>query len=191
MVDPELGDAADGGVFDDIGSVQTAAQPYFKDAGVCGMLGEGEEGGGGSDFEEAGPDAFGHVQHAGQIMGERFVADQLTVEADAFVEADEMGRGEHMDAPAVCFERGAQEGAGRAFAVGACDMEDGRQRAVRIAQPVEQAGDTFKTQYVRTGRQRSEPIQLRLDRRVVRNGVVGHGPMFLARSRQAAARGAR
>ncbi len=77
-------------------------------------------------------------------MGEGFVADEMAVKADAFVEAGEVRRGEDVNAPAVRLQCGAEEGAGWAFPVGARDMEDGRQRAVRIAQAVEQPGDAIE-----------------------------------------------
>jgi hypothetical protein len=175
VVPRKLGDAADYGLFDDIGGVKAAAQTHFDDAGVGGMLGEGKKGGGGGDFEEAGADPFCDIEDAGEIGGQRFVGNQLAADPDAFVEAHQMGRGEDMDGLPVRFERGAQEGAGRAFAVGASNMEDRRQGAVRIADAVEQLGDALQTQYVGAGRQGRKAVELGLDARIIGDGVVGHG----------------
>ena len=70
--------------------------------------------------------------------GERFVVDQPAGDPDALVEADEVRAGEDMDRVARRFERGAEEGAGRALAVGAGDVEDRRKLVLRAAEPVEQ-----------------------------------------------------
>ena len=118
------------GRFDDVGRVEPAAEPDLDDAGVGGGAGEGEEGGGGGRLEEADLHAVGGVERLGEQGGQRVVLDQLPGEADALVEADQMGAGVDMGAEPGRLDRGAQEGAGRALAVGAGDMEDRRQRAL-------------------------------------------------------------
>ena len=51
-------------------------------------------------------------------------------------------------------DRRAQERAGRALAVGAGDVEHGRQSTVRIAEPGEQLRDTIQSQHVCAGGER-------------------------------------
>ena len=70
-------------------------------------------------------------------------------------------------------DRRAQEGAGRALAVGAGDMEDGRQRPFRIAEPVEQGRNPLQPQYVAAGRKERQPVELGLDAGIVGTGAVG------------------
>ena len=95
--------------------------------------------------------------------GERVVVDQRAGEPDALVEADQMRAGEHVDACARGFERGAQEGAGRALAVGPGDMEHRRQRVLRTAEPVEQGGDAGEAEPVAARRQQARRSSCGLD----------------------------
>ena len=138
VVEAELGDAADGGRGDDVGGVEPAAEADLDDAGVGRRARESEEGGRGGRLEEADLDPVRGVERLREQVGERFVLDQLAGEPDALVEADEMRAGIDVGREAGRLDRGAQEGAGRALAVGAGDMEDRRQPTLRIAEPVEQ-----------------------------------------------------
>ena len=95
--------------------------------------------------------------------GELVVVDQPAGDADALVEADEVRAGEDVDRVARRLERGAQEGAGRALAVGAGDVEDRRQAILRTAEPVEQRGDALQPEAIAGGRERRQPVELRLD----------------------------
>ncbi len=174
MVDAELGDAADQRRGDDVGRVQPAAKADFDDAGIGRMFGKGKEGHRRRHLEEARPDVARNIEHAGEIGGQRIIRDQRSVQPDPLIEAHQMGGGEHMDAAPFRLQRGAQEGAGRAFAVGARDMEHRRQRAMRVAQPLQQAGDAVQPQYVRPRRQCGEPVELGLDLWIVGNRVIGH-----------------
>jgi hypothetical protein len=106
---------------------------------------EGEEDCGGGHLEEAGTIAFGQafrsVQNLGQNGGQRIVLDQMPGDADPFVIAHQMRLGGAVDAQALRLQHGAQIGAGAALAIGARDMEHGRQMVLRIAQRVQQGVD--------------------------------------------------
>jgi TolB-like protein len=56
-------------------------------------------------------------------------------------------------------------------------MENGRELMMRVAEPIQQGGDTSKSQYVLAGRQHRQPVKLRLNGRVSGSSVVRHvGP---------------
>src|SRR3546814_10553424 len=115
MVDAGRGDAARRGGRDDVGRVQTTAEPDLYDAIVGGDARKGEEGGGGGDFEEARLQVGGNVKHVFEEGGEQPIVDQLAGEADAFVEADEVRAGVGVDAAPLRLQDRAEEGAGRAL----------------------------------------------------------------------------
>ena len=120
------------------------------------------------------------IERFGEERGELGILDQLPGNADAFVEADQMRAGEDVDLVPGSFERGAQEGAGRALAVGAGDMEDGREPVLRPAEAVEQCGDALEPEAVAGIDRRSQPVELRLDRRIGRAREVGHQAAFFS-----------
>src|SRR3546814_15134521 len=88
MVEAERGDAAGRGRRDDVGRVQTTAEPDLYDAIVGGDARKGEEGGGGGDFEEARLQVGGNVKHVFEEGGAQPIVDQLAGEA-----AGKIGRG--------------------------------------------------------------------------------------------------
>ena len=174
MIDAEAGDAADQRAGDDIGGVESSAQADLDDAGIRRMLGEGEEGGGGGDFEEARLEAFGDVEDAAEVRGKVGVGDQRAGQANTLVEADEVRAGVDVDGVPCRFQHGAQEGAGGAFAVGPGNVEDGRQAVLGVVKAFEQRGDALQPERVATGRERGEAIELGLDGGSIGTGVVGH-----------------
>ena len=106
-----------------IGAVVAAAQAHLDDADIGGGAGEGLEGQGRGDLEEADRLArIGGLDHIGQLV-QRLVADQGPGDADAFGEAHQVRRGQHMHLQARRLADGAHEGAGRALAVGAGDVD--------------------------------------------------------------------
>ena len=179
VIEAEAGDPADQRRFDDVGRVEPSAEADLEDAGVGRRAGEGEQGGGGGDFEEARIDSVAGVERFGEQSGELIVLDQLSGDADAFVEADEVRAGEDVDRVPGGLERGAQESAGRTLAVGAGDMEDGRKPVLRPAEAVEQRGDAVEPEAVAGVDRRSQPVELRLDRGIGRAREVGHHAAFL------------
>ena len=166
MVVAELGDAADQRRLDDVGRVEPAAQPDLDDAGVGGRAGEGEKGGGGGRLEEAQLHRAGRFEHLGQDGGQRLILDQPPGEADALVEADEMRAGIDMGLEPRRLQRGAQEGAGRALAVGAGDVEDGRQRPLRDCRASRASAEMRSSPRMSPpGERPRQPVELRLDER--------------------------
>src|SRR3546814_2741558 len=114
-----------------------------------------------------------------QQRREQRVVDQRSGEADALVEADEVGAGVGVDAASLRFEGRAQEGAGRSLAVGAGDVEGTGELELRIAEPRAQLGDTLEPQNVAPRRQRGETIELGMDGGVVGVGVGGAGQGYI------------
>ena len=85
-----------------------------------------------------------------------------------------MRAGEGMDLVAARLERRAQEGDGRAFAVGPGDVEDGRKLVLRAAEPLEQGGDPLEPEPVAGRRKHRQAVELGLDVRVGRAREIGH-----------------
>ncbi len=100
----------------------------------------------------------------GQRVGELVVFDQPAAagmaDAEALVEPDQIGRGVDMHALAGRFEDGADEGDGRALAVGPGHMDHRRQMPLRMAERRQQALDAIERQIDAFGMQRQ---QARLD----------------------------
>lgn len=163
MIDAKLGDAGNEWAGDDVGRVEPAAQADLDNAGVGRGTGEGEKSGCGGNFEEACADVAGDIEHFPEQGGEGVVVDQVAGDADSFVEADEMRAGIDMRGEAGGLDRGAEKGAGRAFAVGAGDMEDRWQAVLRVAETGEQRRDALKAKDVGTGGERPEAVELMLD----------------------------
>ncbi len=162
MVEPQLRDAADDRGGDDIGRIEPAAEPDLDDADIRRDAGEGEEGGGGGDLEEAGADAFGDVEHLGEQFGQRRIVDQGAGEADALVEADQVRAGVDMRLEAGGLGGGADERASRSLAVGAGDMDHRWQLQLGMAESVHEDRDPLQAEDIGAGRQRGEPLQLAL-----------------------------
>ena len=180
MVEREAGDRGDQRAVDDVGRVEAAAEPDFEDQGVGGHALEREERRGRGDFEETRLHALGGVDHFGEERGQCVVVDQRPGKPDALVEADEVGAGERVDAVPGGFERGAQEGAGRALAVGPRDMEHRRQAVVRIAETAEQGEDALEAEDVGGVDRRAETVELGLDRGVGGHREIRHYAAFFA-----------
>ncbi len=174
VVDSQSGDAARGGRGEHVGCIEPSAEPDLDDAGIGGGARKGEEGGGGRRLEKARRDILAAVEHLGEQRRERGVGDQAAGNADPLVETHEMRAGIGVDALAVGFEHRAQEGDGRALAVGPRDMEHRRQREVRIAEPPEQRGDARQAEHVAPRRKHFQSVELRLDGGIGRTRGIGH-----------------
>ena len=113
-------------------------------------LAHGDEGGGGGAFEHRGLGprlVYGRldpVEHGVQVR----VLDQSPGQPDAFVEPHQMRRGVGVDAQARRLGDGADEGDGRALAVGPGDMDHRRQAVLRVAEG---------------GAQHAHPLQRQID----------------------------
>ena len=85
--------------------------------------------------------------------------DQPAGEADALVEADEMGRGVDMHRSARRLEDRPQIGQDRALAVGAGDMDRGRRLALGVAERGQQPLDATQRQVDDLGVKARQPFQ--------------------------------
>jgi hypothetical protein len=85
-----------------------------------------------------------------QRVRERLIADELAAigisETEALIEAHQMRRGIDMHTAASRFEHRSHEGDGRALAIRARDMDDGRQLPLRMAERPEHSPHPFKRQ---------------------------------------------
>jgi len=75
-------------------------------------------------------------------------------------------------------DRGSKEGAGRALAVGAGDVEDRRQPLLRIAEAGEKGGNPLEAENVGARGQGREPVELMLDGGMAGDGVVQDLPPY-------------
>ncbi len=163
MVDADAGDAGDERAGDDVGRVEAAAEPDLEDRRVRWRACESDQRRSGRHLEEARLDPVAMVEHFAEKRGEHFIIDQLAGDADALVEADEVGAGKGVNGPARCFDRGAEEGDRRAFAVGAGDMEHGGKGVLWPSQSLEQGGDALQAEMVAGRRDGAKAVELRLD----------------------------
>ena len=101
------------------------------------------------------------------------LVDQLAGQSDALVKPRQMRRGVGVDPPARALQPGAQHRQRRALAVGTRNMNDRRQRVLRIAQRVQEAPDPIECQIDDLGVQRHHPLQNKVGTRTGRNHGVG------------------
>ena len=116
--------------------------------------------------------AGSRIVHFGQKRCKLLVVDQPVGDADALVEPDQMRAGEDVDAVTGRLQRRAEEGAGRALAVGSGDMENRRQMVLGTPEPIQQREDAFEPELIAGGRQLGQAVELRLDVGVRRAGEV-------------------
>ena len=180
VVDAERGDPAHRRTVDDVGGIQPAAEADLDDARIGWGPRESEEGGRGGHLEEARLDVGADVEDLFEQRGQRLVLDQAAGDADALVEADQVRAGESVDLVTRGLQPGAQERAGRSLAVGAGDVEHGRQRVLRAAERVEQPRDPVEPELVAAGREQRQAVELRLDGRAVRPREIGHQAAFFS-----------
>ena len=140
-------------MIDDVGRVEPAAEPDLDDCRIGRRTGEGQEGGRRRRLEEARLDTVARLPDLLQQCRELAILDQPAGNSDALIEAHEVRACEGMDIVARRLQRGAQESAGRALAVGAGDVEHRRQGVLGPSETIEQAGDSVETKTVPTGRQ--------------------------------------
>jgi hypothetical protein len=76
------------------------------------------------------------------------------------------------------FEGGAEEGAGRTFAVGAGNVENRWQRIMRASQPVEQLSDAVEPEAVAARRKQGQAFELCPNGRMIRPREVRHQAAF-------------
>src|SRR5215469_6501537 len=143
---------------DDIGGVKAAAEADFVDGDVerarceCEKSHRGdalEKGGMGVKFS-GGQERFDGIVEPGPECGEVVVGDFGTVDADAFVHALEVRRSVKAGAEAGSSEDRIQHCSRGAFAVGTGNV-DARDRAMRVAEPGGESGDSFEAEFLNPG----------------------------------------
>ena len=168
MIDRHRRDDAHKRTLDHIGGVEPAAEPDFEKQNVGGMAREQKKRRGGLDLEHRDRRVAVPGFAFGQRLGQRGIVDELAAalaaDAKALVEVDQIGRGIDVHALAGRFEDRAHEGNGRAFAVGAGDMDQRRQFLFRMIERGKQALDAIERQVDALGMQRQEPRQDGVDR---------------------------
>jgi hypothetical protein len=119
---------------DHIGRIEPSAEPGLEQQDVGVRARKGEIGRGGRELEEG--DRLALIRRLALVEQgqQRRIADLLARHHDALVEAHEMGRSVKMHRVSRCLQHRPQEGEDRALAVGPGDMEDGRQRALGMAE---------------------------------------------------------
>ena len=161
---------ADQRALDDIGRIEPAAEAHLEDAGVGGRAREGEEGGGGRDLEEARLDAAAASSTSASKLGEQLVLDQRPAMRMRSLKRTRCGLVKAWTVWPAASSAARRKATGRAFAVGAGDMEDGRQAVLRAA---EQRSSTIQPDAAPRprrsrwpgGRASKRPVELRLDAR--------------------------
>ena len=143
-------------------------RPVSSSRMSAGMPGEGEEGCAGGDLEEG--DGLAAIRPLAFLQQgqQRLLADQRPGQPDALVEAHQMGRDIGMHAIARRLQHRPQIGDDRALAVGAGDMDDGRELELRMAEARKQAPGPVEGEVDDLGMQLGEPLQ----------DAVGPGPLL-------------
>jgi hypothetical protein len=153
---------------DHVGGVETAAQADFEQSHIGRVAREQDEGGRRFDLEHGdrrvaiGALAFG--QHRSELVIGDERAAARPAEAEAFVDAHQIGRGVNVNAQSRRFENGAQERDGRALAVGAGDMDHRREPAMRVVERVQNTPDAIESEIDPPRMQREQPRDDRINR---------------------------
>ena len=159
VVDRDGGDRGERGARDDVGGVEPAAEAHLQERVVRRSPREGQERGAGGDLEVgdggAGVDGLALVERVEQ----RVLGDELARDAHPLVEAHQMRRGVGVHAQAGGLEPRTHHGDRGALAVGARDVDHGRQGVLRVAQRVQEPPDPVEHQVDALGVQRHEPIE--------------------------------
>ena len=168
MIDRHRRDDAHKRPLDHIGGVEPAAEPDFEKQDVGRVAREQQKRRRGLDLEYRDRRVAVPGFAFGQRLGQRGIVDELAAavaaDAEALVETDQIGRGIDMHALAGRFQDRAHEGDGRAFAVGAGDMDQRRQLLFGMIERGKQALDAVERQVDALGMQRQEPRQDGVDR---------------------------
>lgn len=160
---------------DDVGGVEASAEAGLPNDQIHPGFGEPEQGEDGGELEEGGFElrrrGLDGSAESGCQASEGFVGNGGSVDADAFVEPDEVGGGVESDASTGGAVDGVEHGADGTLAVGARDMDE-MEGFVRIA---DQAGEATR------GFQSGLEAEL-LEREQVGQCLgVGHGPRRIPR----------
>jgi hypothetical protein len=143
---------------DHVGGIEAAAEAHLQDRCIGRSLGEGQQGRGRRDLEEGDGVAGIGTLRARQHVGKLGLADGVSLavgagQLDALAEAHQMRRGVDVHALAGCLQHGLEIGRSRALAVGAGNVDDGRQARLRIAELGQQPLDAAERKVDQLGMQ--------------------------------------
>ena len=124
VVEVDAGDDGDVAV-EDVDGIEPPAEADFEDHDVNLFADEDVGGGEGVELEIGERDVVARGFNALEGGGDEAVENGLAVEGNAFVVAQQVGAGEGAGFEAGFSVYGGEEGADRAFAVGAADNDDG------------------------------------------------------------------
>ena len=174
VIEREIGDPGDQRPFDDVGGIEPSAEPNLEDAGVGRRSREGEKGGSRRHFEEARLDAG--PASSTSVSSCASVSSSISRPATRIrsLKRTRCGLVNTWTLCPLAFKRRAEEGDGGTLAVGAGNVEDGRQPILRAAEPLENGGDTLETEPVAGRRKLRQSVELRLDVRMRRAREIGH-----------------
>ena len=146
VVERNRHDHRDRRLLDDIGGIEPAAEPDLENHGIGRLFGKEHEGHRRQDLEDG--DLLSGIgrRHPPQGIGEHLVGDDPggpcpRSDAIALVPVNQMRRGVDVDGEPRGLQERAAKSRRRTLAVGAGDMDDGRQLAVRVAEHFEQPAD--------------------------------------------------
>ena len=129
-------DRCDGGAFGGrhIGCIQTPAQTDLKNEIIRRMLAKGEKSRRRGYFKKRdGAALIGRLDTPQHFFQKRF-GNRLTAQNNTLVKAGEMRRVISVHTVALRLQYGAQHGGGRAFAIGAGNMNDGGAFILRMVE---------------------------------------------------------
>ncbi len=145
---------------DHVGGVEPAAEADFQEQHVGGALREEQERRGRGDLEHrdrlAGIGALTAREGVGQTVLVHEVPAADPADAHPLVESHEVRGGVDVGGQAAGLQNRPHERDGRALAVGAGDVDHGRQAALRMVQPREQPLDAAERQVDGAGVERQE-----------------------------------
>ncbi len=156
MIERDRRDDAEQRRFDDIGGIQSPAEPDFEQQYIGRVAREQQQACRGGDFEYrdrvAGIDTLAFLEGRAQFIVVDKLAAAFGRKPKPLVEAHQMRRGIDMHVLARRFQHRAHEGDGGAFAIGAGNMDDRRQPALGMFEPRQAAATSGRA----TGRSASD-----------------------------------
>ena len=168
MIHRQAGNHARQRTFDDVGGVEPAAEADFEENNIGRTPREQQKRRGRLHFEHRDRRVAVLGFAVCQRSGERVVVDKLAAarvsDAEALVEANQIGRGIDMHALLRRLEDGAHEGDSRTFAVGAGDMNQRRQLPLGMAERRQEPLDAIEREVDPLRMQRQQPRMNRADR---------------------------
>ena len=157
MIEIDRGDDGDLGL-DNVGRIEPAAEAHFVDRKLYTRFSEGHEGERGDALEigrmslqlALGEQAFDRQMNARPGRGERFIRDVLAIDANALVDALEVGGGVQTGAQAGGAQDRFEHRSRRSFAVRAGDVHAGNPE-VRIAERFGEQSDVRQPKLLHAG----------------------------------------